>query len=82
MILSIFLQKAILLGLIGGILGYAAGTVLALVLGRYILRVDIFPQPGFIGWSIVIALILNVTCSFIPARNAANMDPAVILQEE
>ncbi len=82
MILSIFLQKAILLGLTGGIIGYFAGTGLALFLGPQIIKVMVTPQPIFIVWSIAIAGVLNVVFSLIPAKKAANLDPAAILQEE
>ena len=81
-ILSIFLQKAILLGLAGGIIGYFLGTSLALVLGPKIIKVMIFPQPIFIIWSIIIALTLNIIFTLIPAKRAAHLDPAAILQEE
>lgn len=81
-ILSVFLQKAILLGLGGGIMGYLAGTGLALILGPYMLKVVVLPQPGFILWSIAIAVALNMLFSFIPAWSAANLDPAAILEEE
>ncbi len=82
MIVSIFLRKAVLLGLTGGVLGYMAGTGFAFMLGRYMLRVDIFPQAMFLVWSIAIAVILAVACTLIPARNAAGLDPTVILREE
>lgn len=82
MIVSIFIRKAVLLGLTGGVLGYMAGTGFAFMLGQYMLKVDIFPQAIFLVWSIAVAVILAVACTVIPARNAAGLDPTVILREE
>ena len=82
MISSLFLQKAILISLAGGLTGYFAGTGLSILIGPRILQISIFPQPIFILWSIIFALIFNMIFAFFPAKKAANLDPAVILQEE
>ncbi len=82
MISSLFLQKAILTGLVGGVIGYFAGTGLSILLGPKIIQISVLPQPIFILWSIIFALFFNIIFTFFPAKKAANLDPAVILQEE
>lgn len=82
LILKVFLQKAILLGVGGGIGGYIFGTLLAIILGSQIVKVPVKPLPGWFIWSIIIAVIFSLCSSVIPAKVAANLDPARILQEE
>ncbi len=82
LILKVFLQKAILLGVGGGIGGYIFGTLLAIILGSQIVKVPVKPLPGWFIWSIIIAVIFSLCSSVIPAKLAANLDPARILQEE
>lgn len=81
-ILKMFLQKAVLLGLIGGLTGYIFGTFLAIFLGPKIVKASVSPVFEWCLWSTVIAVIFSVVSSFIPAKRAANLDPAEILQQE
>ncbi|NQT21819.1 MAG: FtsX-like permease family protein, partial [Candidatus Omnitrophica bacterium] len=81
-ILKVFLQKAILLGLIGGFTGYIFGVFLAICLGPKIVKVPVSPTLGWCLWAVVIAVIFSVVSSVIPAKRAANLDAAEILQEE
>lgn len=81
-ILGIFLGKAVLVGLIGAAVGYAAGFAVALAWGE---------PPGGAGavftlqWlllAVLVAPLLSVIASWIPALLAARQDPAVVLQGE
>ncbi|MEE8179548.1 MAG: FtsX-like permease family protein, partial [bacterium] len=81
LILSIFLEKAILLSLVGGAFGYLVGTGLAIGIGPRIVKIIVAPQPILIIWSMAIAVVINVIFSLIPAKRAANLDPVRILQE-
>lgn len=80
-VLKIFLLKAFVLGLIGGVGGYLLGTFMALVLGPLIAGVPVLPMlhllPLALGLSIAIALI----ASYFPARYATRLDPCIVLQE-
>lgn len=80
-ILNIFLQKAVLLGLAGGLTGYIFGTFLAVILGPKIIKIPVSPALGWCLWVIIIAVTFSVVSSYFPAKRAANLDPAVILQE-
>lgn len=80
-ILSIFLLKALLLGLAGGITGYFVGTVMAMVLGPKVAGIAVYPLISLSGWSIVVAVGISLISSLIPAAQAARLDPVEIFQE-
>ena len=86
-IAGLFLGKAVLLGLIGAVAGFAVGTKLALQFGP-----DIFPlmatedkiNPVYrlLAWSAVGAPAICMIASYLPAIIAITQDPAVTLREE
>ena len=80
-ILAVFLAKALLIGLAGGVFGYVAGTGMALVLGPRLAQVPVLPLPAWLGWSVLIAVAITGVASAIPAGKAARMDPAAILRD-
>jgi len=77
----IFIGKALILGLIGGIAGYVLGSLAGMILGPQIAGVKVLPIPFLFIWAIVIAVGISVIASYLPARRAAKLDPALILQE-
>jgi len=77
----IFLGKALILGLTGGIAGYLFGTLAGMILGPQIAGVKVLPIPLLFIWAVVIAVGISVIASYLPARRAAKLDPALILQE-
>jgi putative ABC transport system permease protein len=81
LILRIFLLKALLLGLVGGVGGYVLGTVLALTLGPRLAGVPVLPMPLLALWAVLISVGLTLTASFFPARRAARLDPCATFQE-
>lgn len=80
-VLKLFLLKALLLGISGGVFGYVIGTVLAMILGPWIAGVPVLPMPSLILWSIGLAAFITVVASYFPARQAATIDPCTALQE-
>lgn len=80
-VLRIFLLKALLLGLAGGIGGFAIGTVLAVTLGPKLARVPVFPMPVLALWAVGISAGITFLASFFPARRAARLDPVATFQE-
>lgn len=80
-IYRLFLQKSILLGVAGGLLGYLLGTVAAIVLGPYLAGLAIEPVFSYLVWSLVIAVLIAFLGSCYPVYRAARLDPAVIMQE-
>ncbi len=82
MILVLFLKKAALLGLAGGLIGYMLGTFLAILLGPQIVGVPVRPAVDWCVWAVIIAVVFSVASSYLPAHRAARLDPAVILQDK
>ncbi len=80
-VLRMFLLKALLLGVGGGIMGYVLGTVLAVVLGPRIAGVPVFPIAWLAPVAIGIATAIALVASYFPARRAAGLDPTSALQE-
>ena len=56
LVLRIFLLKALLLGLVGGVGGYVLGTVLAVVLGPQLAGVPVLPMPMLAFWAVLISV--------------------------
>lgn len=80
-IVKVFLAKAVIVGLAGGVVGYVLGTALAMVLGPRLAQVPVLPLPLWLVWAVLISIAITVVASAIPARKAARLDPAVILRD-
>jgi putative ABC transport system permease protein len=81
-ILKLFLLKALIIGLAGGVFGYILGSVLAMVLGPRIAGVTVFPLPMYAVYSVVISTVIAFAASAIPAINATKVDPSLIMKED
>jgi putative ABC transport system permease protein len=80
-VLKIFLKKALLLGLLGGIGGYLIGTLIAVVLGPLVAGVPVLPIPNLFFSATLLSICITLIASYFPARYAARLDPCSILQE-
>jgi predicted lysophospholipase L1 biosynthesis ABC-type transport system permease subunit len=87
-IFLLFLAKAFVLGLAGGLLGYAFGLVLGTWGGLLLENVS-----GPAAWAgiankmwltiaVAVAVVISVTAAWFPALLAARTDPALILRDE
>jgi len=83
-ILLIFLGKALILGLAGGAVGYAAGFAIGAGWGLSAesSRLQELFTPQLLWLALVAAPLLAAVASWIPAMLAAGQDPALVLQEE
>ena len=81
LVLRIFLFKALILGLAGGIGGFAIGTILAVTLGPRLAGVPVLPMPTLAAWAVAISAGLALLASYFPARRAARLDPCATFQE-
>jgi len=81
LILRIFLAKAVLLGLVGGVGGFVIGTVLAVTLGPRLAGVTVLPMPILSIWAVLISVGVALLASYIPARRASLLDPVATFRE-
>jgi putative ABC transport system permease protein len=81
LVLRIFLLKALILGVAGGIGGYVLGTILAVVLGPKLAGVIVLPMPLLALLAVGISVALAMVASYFPARRAARLDPCATFQE-
>ncbi|MCX6829413.1 MAG: ABC transporter permease [candidate division Zixibacteria bacterium] len=80
-IYRMFLTKAVILGLVGGIIGYILGTGSAMILGPQLAGLKISPVPIYLLLSVIVAVLISLMGSILPVRRASRFDPAVIMQE-
>jgi len=85
-ITALFLGKAVIIGLLGAIIGFLIGTALALNFGPDVFKITaktvIKPESSMLIWSLIAAPIFAAVSSFIPAMIAVTYDPAVTLRQE
>ncbi|MHC5074315.1 MAG: ABC transporter permease, partial [Planctomycetota bacterium] len=74
-IYTMLLAKATILGLVGGVLGYAIGTIAGVILGPQLAGIMVRPVPVFLVWSIVLSIVIAILGSLLPAYLAAKIEP-------
>lgn len=80
-ILHMFLLKALLLGIAGGLGGYLLGTAFAITLGPQIAGIPVLPMPWLFVFAVGLAVGVALLASCLPARSAARLDPSATIQE-
>ncbi|MGZ0168071.1 MAG: ABC transporter permease [Planctomycetales bacterium] len=88
-VLAIFLIKAVLIGLVGGLVGTAAGVLIGIQFGGLTPSSETWQQifeTGAVLTTVVMAPLLapafSAIASWLPAQMAARRDPALVLQAE
>jgi len=81
LMLRLFLSKALLMGVAGGVGGFALGTTLAVTLGPRLAGVPVLPMPVLALWAVGISVGITLLASYFPARRAARLDPVATFQE-
>jgi putative ABC transport system permease protein len=79
---SIFFAEATLLAMIGGILGFGVGALLAHQIGRSIFNSQISIQPVLLPVILAIAVIVTFAGSAAAIRRAVGLDPVFALRGE
>jgi len=80
-VMGVFLLKALLLGLVGGVGGYVLGTGLAVLLGPKLARIPVLPMPSLALWALGISVGISLVGSYFPAMRATRLDPSDALRE-
>ena len=80
-VLMQFLVEAIILSLLGGLLGIVTGLGIAF-LGASMLSIPFRPDPKIILLAFTFAAFVGVVFGFFPARRAASLDPIDALRRE
>jgi putative ABC transport system permease protein len=80
-ILKIILNKALVLGILGGLGGYVLGTIFALILGPFIAGISVFPVFYLFFVAVGISVCIAMIASYFPARYASKLDPCTSLRD-
>jgi putative ABC transport system permease protein len=78
---GLFLGKALVLGLLGGGLGYILGSALAVVHGPGIVNTAVLPELVLAAPALGIACTASLVASAWPAWRAARLDPVEVLRQ-
>jgi putative ABC transport system permease protein len=76
-----FLLEAVVLALMGGVIGVSLGIGMALALG-YALNWPVFISPFYVGLAFGVSAIVGVFFGFYPAAKASRLDPIEALRYE
>ena len=79
-IMGLFLGKAMILGLVGAVLGYGAGLAITAAFSGGTWDPSQLFNSGLLVSALLLAPVLSAVASWLPALTAARNDPAVILQ--
>jgi len=83
-IAALFLGRALLLGLLGGVLGCAASYLLSPAIGQT--AMEIAPEFFRTNWLLALATLagaplITVMASYLPTLSAIAQDPSVVLMD-
>ncbi len=80
-IYAMFLAKAVLVGVAGGVLGFGVGTIISKLLGTHVAGAAVSPLFDLLGYAVLASVLICVGASMIPASRAVKIDPVEALRE-
>lgn len=85
-VIKIFLTEAIIMGVIGTVMGLALGSGLIWMMSGVYMGgpVGYFPisyEPGLYLQSFILGVVMTTSAGYFPARKAANIDPVAIFRK-
>jgi putative ABC transport system permease protein len=81
-IVVLFLSEAAIIGIIGGLLGYIIGIILAQFIGLSVFSTTITPWIEVIPVAVGISIGVSLLASALPVRRAVKVEPAIVLRGE
>lgn len=81
LVIRLFMRKGLLVGLVGGVLGFLLGSWVAVALGPRWAGVPVSPLPLLGLFAVGGAVAVSAVASWWPARSAAALDPCACFQE-
>jgi putative ABC transport system permease protein len=79
---AIFVTESVLLACVGGLVGFAGGTLLARKLGQTIFGSDIAVEPVLLPMILALAIVVTFAGSAAAIRRAVKYDPVHALKGE
>lgn len=82
-IAALFLTKAVLLGLLGGVIGFGCGAIAAREVGG-LLGITSGQLPASVGllpWAVLGAPVICALAAYLPTLSAIVQDPAIVLRD-
>jgi putative ABC transport system permease protein len=81
-VLALFLAEAVVLSLLGGLAGLAAGAGIGALLGATVRQLPVSYSPFFISLALGLSVLIGLVAGILPALNAARLDPVEALRAE
>ncbi len=81
-VLRLFLAEAVVLSVLGGLGGLAAGGGVAFLLSQAVKQLPVSYSPLFIGLALGLSAVIGLVAGILPAFNAARLDPVEALRAE
>ena len=80
-VLNQFLVEAVVLSVLGGVIGILVGLGLALA-GTRVMAIPFIPDPRIVALAFVFSAVVGVIFGYFPARRAARLDPIEALRHQ
>lgn len=78
----VLILKAVIMGLVGGVVGFVMGTLAAMWLGPQFAGIEVSPIYLLLLYSILISVVISIIGSIIPAYLAGRIEPFSNMQED